>query len=208
MFVLCQIRFGSLAVGANSIRPVIMKKLIYFLFFLGFFTSETYSQEIRIKRQFFVPYPQYFVGEQYIGNSTNELVNFMELHSQDSVLIQQLHDSERLSKIYPKIYLYSAVAMGAGGIGLTYVLVKGIGSVVNLRNTTDPNLVIIARTSLGVMSVGLVGLTVAGGYFISSQIKLRKAIKGYNSLQPKISFEVQPYMDSNFSNGLSFKMTF
>ena len=66
-----------------------MKKSIYSLLFLGFIISETYSQAIRIKRQFFVPYPQYFAGEQYIGNSTNALVNFMELHSQDSVLIQQ-----------------------------------------------------------------------------------------------------------------------
>ena len=185
-----------------------MKKSIYFLFFLSLFTSETYSQEIRIKRQFFVPYPQYFAGEKYIGNSTNELVNFMELHSQDSVLIQQLHDSERLSNIYPKIYLYSAVATGVGGIGLAYVLVKGIGSVINLRNTADPNLVIIAKTSLGIMVIGLVGLTAAGGYFISSQLKLRKAIKGYNILQPKISFEVQPFIDTNFSSGLSLKMTF
>jgi hypothetical protein len=184
-----------------------MKKIRYILFFLGFLTSKTFSQEIKIKRQFFVPYPQYFAGEQYIGNNTNELARFIELHSQDSVLIQQIHDSERLSKIYPKIYLYSACAVGAGGIGLAYVFVKGIGSVVNLRNA-DPNLGIIAKTSLGIMTFGLVGLNVAMVYFISSQVKIRKAIKGYNSLQPKISFDVQPFMDVNFSTGLSLKMTF
>ena len=186
----------------------VMKKIIYILFFLGLLNSETYSQEIRTKRQFFVPYPQYFAGEQYIGNNAHELAHFVELHSQDSVLIQQLYDSERLSTIYPKIYLYSAVAMGVGGIGLSYVLLKGIGSVVNLRNNADPNLQTIAKTSLGIMSVGTVGIVVAGGYFISSQIKLRKAIKGYNSLQPKITFDVQPYIESDFSSGLSLKMTF
>ena len=184
-----------------------MQKPTYFLIFLGFFMSETYSQEIRIKRQFFVPYPQYFAGEKYIGNSTNELINFMELHSQDSVLIQQLHDSERLSNIYPKIYLYSAVATGVGGIGLAYVYVKAVGSILNPQKA-DPNLGTVAKVSLGMMSAGMVGITVAGGYFISSQIKLRKAIKGYNNLQSKISFEVQPYIDANFSSGLSLKMTF
>ena len=184
-----------------------MKKSTYFLIFLGFFISETYSQEIRIKRHFFVPYPQYFAGEQYIGNSTNELVNFIKLHSQDSVLIQKLHDSERLSNIYPKIYLYSAVATGVGGIGLAYVYVKVVGSIFNPQNA-DPNLITVSRISLGIMSVGIVGVVVAGGYFISSQIKLRKAIKGYNSLQPKITFDVQPYIESDFSSGLSLKMTF
>lgn len=185
-----------------------MKIILYILIFLGFLISETYSQEIRTKRQFFVPYPQYFAGEQYIGNNVHELTHFMESHSQDSVLIHQLYDSERLSTIYPKIYLYSAVATGVGGIGLGYALVKGVGNVLNLRNTTDPNLGTIAKTSLGIIAGGLVGLTVAGGYFISSQIKIRKAIKGYNSLQPKITFDVQPYMDSDFSTGLSLKMTF
>ena len=66
----------------------------------------------------------------------------------------------------------------------------------------------IAKFSLGIISVGTVGMVVAGGYFISSQIKLRKAIKGYNSLQPKITFDVQPYVESDFSSGLSLKMTF
>ena len=185
-----------------------MKKIIYILFFLGLLNFETYSQEIRTQRQFFVPYPQYFAGEQYIGNNAHELAHFMELHSQDSVLIQQLHDSERLSKIYPKIYLYGAVATGVGAIGLVYIYVKAVGSIFKPQNA-DPNLGTVAKTSLGIMTVGLVGLTVAaGGYFISSQIKLRKAIKGYNSLQPKITFDVQPYIESDFSSGLSLKMTF
>jgi hypothetical protein len=184
-----------------------MKKLIYILFLLVFVTSKTFSQEIKIKRQFFVPFPQYFAGEQYIGNNVHDLARFIELHSQDTILIEQIHDSERLSGIYPKIYLYSACALGAGGIGLAYVFVKGIGSVVNLRNA-DPNLGAITKTSLGIMTVGLVGLNVAMVYFISSQLKIKKAIKGYNSLQPKISFDVQPFMDSNFSSGLSLRIWF
>ena len=184
-----------------------MKKLIYILFFLGFFASKIFSQEIRIKRQFFVPYPQYFVGEQYIGNNAHELAHFMELHSQDSVLIQQLHDSERLSKIYPKIYFYGAVATGVGAIGLVYVYVKAVGSIFNPQNTAA-SLGTVAKFSLGIMSVGTVGIVVAGGYFISSQVKIRKAIKSYNSLQPKITFDVQPFVDANFSSGLSLKMTF
>lgn len=184
-----------------------MKKIIYILFFLGFLTSKTFSQEIKIKRQFFIPYPQYFVGEQYIGNNVHELARFMELHSQDSVLIQQINDSERLSRIYPKIYLYSAVAMGVGAIGLVYVYVKVVGSIFRPQNA-DPSLGTVARVSLGVMSVGMVGIIVAGGYFISSQIKIKKAIKGYNSLQPKVSFDVQPFMDSNFSTGLSLRIGF
>ena len=184
-----------------------MKKLIYCLFFLGFFISETYSQEIRIRRQFFVPQPKFYSGEQYIGNSVSELTHFMELHSQDTVLIQQLYDSERVSNIYPKIYLYSAVSTGVGGIGLAYVYVKAVGSILNPQNA-DPNLGTVARVSLVMMSAGMAGIVVAGGYFISSQIKLRKAIKGYNNLQPKISFEIQPFMDANFSSGLSLKMTF
>jgi hypothetical protein len=184
-----------------------MKKILYILFLLVFVTSKIFSQEIKIKRQFFVPFPQYFAGEQYIGNNVHDLARFMELHSQDTILIEQIHDSERLSGIYPKIYLYSACALGAGGIGLAYVFVKGIGSVVNLRNA-DPNLTIIAKTSLGIMTVGLVGLNVAMVYFISSQLKIKKAIKGYNSLQPKISFNVQPFMDSNYSSGLSLRIGF
>jgi hypothetical protein len=184
-----------------------MKKLIYILCFLSFFISKTFSQEIKIKRQFFVPYPMYFAGEQYIGNNVNDLARFMELHSQDSVLIQQIHDSERLSKIYPKIYLYSAVATGVGAIGLVYVYVKVVGSIFNPQNA-DPSLVTVARISMGATSAGMGGIAVAVGYFISSQVKIRKAIKGYNSLQPKISFDVQPFMDSNFSTGLSLKMTF
>ena len=184
-----------------------MKKLIYMLFFLGFLISKTFSQEIRIKRQFFVPYPQYFAGEQYIGNNLHQLARFMELHSNDSILIQRLNDSERFSEIYPQIYLYSAVAMGVGAIGLVYVYVKVVGSIFKPQNA-DPNLGTVSKISLGIMSAGTVGIVVAGGYFISSQVKIRKAIKGYNSLQPKITFDVQPYMDSNFSTGLSLKMTF
>ena len=219
MFVLRLISVGYL-VGANRIRPnsqllgkcylpllKTMKKSIYILFFLGFFVSETYSQEIRIKRQFFVPYPQYVVGEQYIGNNVHELTRFVELHSQDSLLIQQLHDSERLSKIYPKIYLYSAVVSGVGAVGLIYVYTKAAGSIFKPQSVYS-DLLTIARISIVMMSIGTVGIVVAGGYFISSQIKLRKAIKGYNSLQPKISFEIQPFMDANFSSGLSLKMTF
>jgi hypothetical protein len=184
-----------------------MKKLRYILFFLGFLTSKTFSQEIKIKRQFFVPYPMYFAGEQYIGNNTHELARFMELHSQDSVLIQQIHDSERLSGIYPKIYLYSAVATGVGAIGLVYVYVKVVGSIFNPQNA-DPSLGTVARFSIGAISAGTGGIVVALGYFISSQVKLRKAIKGYNSLQPKISFDIQPFMDTNFSTGLSLKIGF
>jgi hypothetical protein len=184
-----------------------MKKLPYILFFFGFFISKTFSQEIKIKRQFFVPYPMYFAGEQYIGNNVHELVRFMEMHSQDSVLIQQLRDSERLSELYPKIYLYSAVATGVGAVGLVYVYVKAIGSIFRPQNA-DPTLGTIAKISLVAISAGIGGIIVAGGYFIGSQIKIRKAIKGYNSLQPKISFDVQPFMDSNLSSGLSLKMTF
>ena len=191
----------------NSLPLKIVKKLIYILFFFGFLISETYSQEIRIKRQFFVPYPQYFVGKQFIGNNVHELTRFMELNSQDSILIQQLHDSERLSKIYPEIYLYSAVATGVGAIGLVYVYVKAVGSIFKPQNAAA-SLGTIAKFSLGIISVGTVGMVVAGGYFISSQIKLRKAIKGYNSLQPKITFDVQPYVEFDFSSGLSLKMTF
>jgi hypothetical protein len=186
-----------------------MKKTIILLIVFIFTVSKIYSQEIKIKRQFFVPYPQYFADEKYIGNSTSELIRFVEEHSQDSTIIQQLYASEKLSKNYSKIYIYSSCAVGAGGLGLTYVLIKGFSSVVNLRNNADPNLGTIALTSLGVMSVGLVGIVVGTGYMISSQVKIKKAIKGYNNgLQPKISFEVQPFMDSNFSAGLSLKMTF
>lgn len=191
----------------NNFLLEIMKKSIYILFFFGFLISETYSQEIRIKRQFFVPYPQYFVGKQFIGNNVHELTGFMELHSQDSILIQQLHDSERMSKIYPKIYLYSACAVGVGGVGIAYVFIKGTTNVLKNQLGSNPYVTIL-ELSLKIMSVGMVGIVVAGGYFISSQIKLRKAIKGYNSLQPKITFDVQPFMDSNFSTGLSLKMTF
>ncbi len=184
-----------------------MRKLIYILFFFDFLNSETLAQEIRTKRQFFAPYPQYFSGEQYIGNNVHELALFMELHSQDSALIQQLHDSEKLSTIYPKIYLYSAVATGVGAIGLVYVYVKAVDSIFKPPNI-NPDLGTVAKFSLGIMSAGTVGIIVAGSYFISSQIKLRKAIKGYNSIQPKITFDVQPFTDSNFSTGLSLKMTF
>lgn len=184
-----------------------MKKLIYMLFFYWFLISKTFSQEITIKRQFFVPYPQYFAGEQYIGNNVYDLTRFMELHSQDSVLIHQLHDSERMSKIYPKIYFYSACAVGAGGIGIAYVFIKGTTNVLKNQLGSTPYVTIL-DLSLGIMSVGMVGIVVAGGYFISSQIKLRKAIKGYNSLQPKITFDVQPFMDANFSTGLSLKIMF
>jgi hypothetical protein len=184
-----------------------MKKLIYILFLLVFVTSKTFSQEIKIKRQFFVPFPQYFAGEQYIGNNVHDLARFIELHSQDSVLIQQIYDSERLSEIYPKIYLYSAVATGVGAIGLVYVYVKVVGSIFRPQNA-DPSLITVARISMGTISAGTGGIAVALGYFISSQIKIRKAIKGYNSFQPKISFDVQPFIDSNFSTGLSLKIGF
>jgi hypothetical protein len=175
-----------------------MKKTIALLIVFIFFFSKIYSQEIRTKRQFFVPYPQYFVGEQYIGNSTADLIRFIESHSQDSIVIGQLYDSEKLSQIYPKIYLYSACAVGAGGLGMAYVFIKGTNDVLKNQTGSTPYLTIF-RISLGAMSVGMAGIVVAAGYFISSQVKLRKAIKGYNnSLQPKMSFEIQPFMDANF----------
>ena len=184
-----------------------MKKSIYILFFLGFIISKTFSQEIRTKRHFFVPYPQYFAGEQYIGNNVHELARYMEIHSEDSVVIQQLRDSERLSKIYNKIYFYSACAVGVGGIGIAYVFIKATNDVLKNNGGSTPY-VTIFHSSLGIITVGMAGIVVAGGYFISSQIKIKKAIKGYNSLQPKISFDVQPFVDSNLSAGLSLKMTF
>ena len=54
----------------------------------------------------------------------------------------------------------------------------------------DPNLEILARFFLGVMSAGIVKIVVAGDCFVILQVKHRKIVKGCNSLQPKIIFDV------------------
>lgn len=184
-----------------------MKKYYYTLFVCCFFTN-IFSQEIRIKRQFFVPYPQYYSGEQYIGNTTQELSYFIETHSQDSVIIQQIKSSERLSEIYPKIYLYSSISTGIGAIGLIYVVVKATGSLFKLTNA-DPSLTTIANTSFGFMGIGMAGVSVAAGCFISSQIKVRKAINSYNqNLQTdKVTIDFQPYFQPDVA-GLTVKINF
>jgi hypothetical protein len=171
-----------------------MKKYCYSLLIGCFFCIDSFSQEIRIKRQFFVPQPEYYCEDKYIGNSTRELSYFIETHSQDSLIIQQIKSSVRLSEIYPKIYLYSSISTGIGAIGLVYVIVKVTGSIFNPINQ-DPFLGVVAKTSSGFMILGVTGLTVAGGYFISSQIKLKKAIKGYNNdiQKDKVTFDIHPY---------------
>ena len=84
-----------------------MKKYYFFFIICCLFFADIHSQEIRIKRRPFIPQPaEYYSGEQYIGNSTQLLAYFIETHSQDSSVTQQIKSSERLTKIYPKIYLY------------------------------------------------------------------------------------------------------
>ena len=74
-----------------------------------------------------------------------------------------------------------------------YVIFKGTSGI--FTRNGDSSLKPIAYGSLGIMAAGMVGLVVSGGYFVSSQIKLRKAIKGYNAgiQQDRISFSLQPY---------------
>jgi hypothetical protein len=155
-----------------------------------------------------MPYPEYYCEDKLIGNSTRQLAYFIETHSKDSVIIQQIKSSERLTEIYPKIYLYSSITMGVGAMGLVYVVTKVTGSILNPKNV-DPSLGTISKTSLGIMMIGLVGLNVAGGYFISSQIKLRKAIKGYNKpfQADKVTLNLQPYFQSDAS-GLTVNINF
>lgn len=172
-----------------------------------FFNTDIFSQEIRIKRQFFVPQSEYYSGDKLIGNSTRKLAYFIETNSQDSLIIRQIKSSERLSKIYPKMYLYSSIATGIGGVGLGYVIFKGTSDI--LKRNNDPSLGTIARGSLGIMSVGIAGLIVSGGYFISSQIKLRKAIKGYNKnfQTDKVTIDFYPYFQLNDS-GMTVRVNF
>ena len=156
-----------------------------------------------------MPQPaEYYSGNEFIGNSTQDLAYFIETHSQDSLVIQQIKLSERLTKIYPQIYLYSSITVGVGGIGLSYVAFKGINSIFNPKNA-DPSLATVAKTSLGLMILGVTGLTVAGGYFVASQIKLHKAIKSYNKpfQADKITFDFQPYFQSD-SSGLTISVNF
>jgi hypothetical protein len=185
-----------------------MKKCCYSFLICCLFFSDIFSQEISIKRPFFVPLTEYYCEDKLIGNSTRQLAYFIENHSQDSLIIQQIKDSERLTEIYPKIYLYSAVTVGVGGLALGYVLFKGTSSIFK-PNNADPSLATVAKTSLGVMMIGLVGLNVAGGYFISSQIKLRKAIKGYNKpfQTDKVTLNLQPYFQSD-AFGLTVSVNF
>lgn len=185
-----------------------MKKYLYLLIICCSFFTDIFSQEIRIKRPFLAPLTEYYSGDKLIGNSTRQLAYFIENHSEDSLVIKQIMSSERLSEMYPKIYLYSAVTVGIGGVGLGYVFIKGIGSLYKLNNA-DLSLITVAKTSLGVMIIGLIGLNVAGGYFISSQIKLRKAIKGYNKpfQTDKVTLNLQPYFQPNAS-GLTISVNF
>jgi hypothetical protein len=188
-----------------------MKKTISLFIFLCCLIAGSYAQEIRVKRKAFVLYPEYYVGNRYIGNSTAEVTRYIEAHSQDSLVIRQLYDSERLAKIYPKIYLYGACALGAGGLGLAYLFIRSTVSILGgpVNHNPDPNTATIARISLGAMGVGLAGILVSGGYFMSSHVKLQKAIKSYNNgLQSPISFEIQPFVDSNASAGLSLIVNF
>ena len=166
-----------------------MKKYYYSFIICYFFFTDTFSQEIRIKRQFFVPYPQYYSEEKYIGNSTQELSYFIQAHSQDSLIIKLLGESGRESVTSSKIKFYSAITAGVGALGLSYVFIKGF-SLILKPNSSDPALGTIAYTSLGLISLGGVGLTVGGGYFISSQIKLRKAIKVTIMLFIRIKFRL------------------
>ena len=177
-----------------------MKKQTYLLIIFSLVLAKSYSQEIRVKHPFFETKPQYFYGEQYIGNSNQDLFRFIETHTQDSLIIYQLNNSDRLSKVYPKIYLYSGGATLMGAVGLSYVYAKAIGSIFN-PNNADPNLGTLAKISLGFMIVGVTGIAVAGGYFIASQIKLKKAIKGFNNSlnDNKVSINFQPYIQAETS---------
>lgn len=153
-------------------------------------------------------YPRYYAGEQLIGNRTEQLVSFIKTHSQDSLVIQQLNTSERLSKIYPKIYGYSSLTAGIGGLGLGYVVFKSIFNVVGLRKE-DPALDTVTTTSLRILTVGGAGIAVAGGYSLASRINLRRAMKGYNKTfqTDKVVLDFQPYVQSNVA-GLAIKISF
>lgn len=185
-----------------------MKKYYYTIFICCSFFTNIFSQEIRIKRQFFIPSPQYYSGEQYIGNSTQELSYFIETHRKDSVIIKLLNESDRGLGAFSKITFYSGITTGIGGLGFSYVFIKGF-SLILKPNSSDPALSTIAYTSLGLIGLGAIGLTVGGGYFISSQIKLRKAIKGYNKAfqTEKITLNFQPYFQPNVA-GLTVKFNF
>ena len=186
-----------------------MKKYYFCFIICCLFFADIHSQEIRIKRRPFMPQPaEYYSGNEFIGNSTQELAYFIETHSQDSLVIQQIKSSEKLTKIYPKIYLYSSITTGIGGIGLGYVVFKGVGSIFNPKNA-NPSLATVVKTSLGFMIVGITGLTVAGGYFVASQIKLHKAIKGYNRpfQADKVTLDFHPYLQSD-SYGLTATLNF
>jgi hypothetical protein len=184
-----------------------MKKYYYFFFIICVCISKSFSQEITIKRRFFVPQPEYYIGEKYIGNSTRELSYFIKTNSQDSSLVKLLNESDRLSVVYPKIRMYSSIATGVGGIGLGYVIFKGTSDI--LKGNGDASLKTVAQGSLGIMAVGMAGLIVSSGYFISSQVKLRKAIKGYNAgiQKDKVTFDIQPYLFQD-NAGLTVKLKF
>ncbi len=187
-----------------------MKKYYYsFLICFSFF-SDILSQEIRIKRQPFLPQPaEYYCEDKLIGNSTRQLAYFIETHSKDSMIIQQIKKSEKLSEIYPKIYLYSSIATGVGGLGIIYVVVKATGSIFKINNANPSSLIAILYTSFGFMGIGMAGISVAAGCFISSQIKLRKAIKEYNKpfKTDKVTINLQPYFQSDAS-GLTVNINF
>ena len=156
-----------------------------------------------------MPQSEYYSGEKYIGNSVEKLAYFIEMNSKDSLVIQQIKTSERLTKIYPKIYFYSALTSGIGAIGLIYVIVKATGSIFRINNANPSSLITIMNASFGFMGIGMVGISVAAGYFISSEIKLRKAIKSYNNAfqTDKVSVSLQPYFQPNVA-GLTVKINF
>ena len=83
-----------------------MKKYFYLLIICCSLFTDIFSQEIRIKRQFFVPQSEYYSDGKYIGNSVSELAYFIETHSEDSLIVRQIKSSKKLTEVYPKIYLF------------------------------------------------------------------------------------------------------
>ena len=92
---------------------------------------------------------------------------------------------------------------------MIYVIVKATGSIFRINNANPSSLITIMNASFGFMGIGMVGISVAAGYFISSQIKLRKAIKSYNNAfhTDKVSVSLQPYFQPNVA-GLTVKINF
>ena len=186
-----------------------MKKYFYLLIICCSLFTDIFSQEIRIKRQFFVPQSEYYSDGKYIGNSVSELAYFIETHSEDSLIVRQIKSSKKLTEVYPKIYLFSSISVGIGAIGIVYVVVKATGSIFRINNANSSSLITILNTSYGFMGVGMAGISVAAGHFISSQIKLRKAIKGYNKpfQADKVTVDFRPHLQSDFS-GLTVSVNF